>query len=288
MVMNECSHSHIGEDEAEGGPPEHPCCTKDRMEREWKEFKMSKLRAADPVRKAEAARRVMTHFPPDIDSNPGHLSTETLAVRTYSGSGIDDVDDDDDSELYSEIDDLQLKSFECEMKELTHLGKHGYGVVVDCKDELELKEALLHQQPVMVFIHDEEAQQLNSAMKQRLRGLSRTWLGSRFICIRGPLDSIEPHCSPPALAAYKDNRLITSTPLEGEIARGGEINDVALENWLFHTGSLQREPPDANVKSSARVYCCCLGSIYTLSFQFFTRTHLSFPVMIISHASGFE
>ncbi len=53
------------------------------------------------------------------------------------------------------------------MKELTHLGKHGYGVVVGCKDELELKEALLHQQPVMVFIHDEEAQQLNSAMKQR-------------------------------------------------------------------------------------------------------------------------
>ncbi len=61
----------------------------------------------------------------------------------------------------------QIESFECKIKELTYLAKHGYGVVVDCKGELELKEVLIHQQPVMVFIHDEEAQQLNSAMKQR-------------------------------------------------------------------------------------------------------------------------
>ncbi len=32
-------------------------------------------------------------------------------MQTYTGSGIDNVDndDDDDSELYSEIDDLQVK-----------------------------------------------------------------------------------------------------------------------------------------------------------------------------------
>ncbi len=61
----------------------------------------------------------------------------------------------------------QLESFECKVKELTHLAKQGYGVVVDCKAEHELKRILSHQQPVMVYIHSEEAQQLHSAMKQR-------------------------------------------------------------------------------------------------------------------------
>ncbi len=70
---------------------------------------MSKLRSADPVRKAEAARRVMTHFVPDIDPNPDHLSTESLVVPTFTAGQIDDVEDDEDSELYSEIDSLQVK-----------------------------------------------------------------------------------------------------------------------------------------------------------------------------------
>ncbi len=39
---------------------------------------------------------------------------EPLLVPTYTGSGIDNVDndDDDDSELYGEIDDLQVKKDE--------------------------------------------------------------------------------------------------------------------------------------------------------------------------------
>ncbi len=59
-------------------------------------------------------------------------------------------------------------------------------------------------------------------------------------------------------------RFIASTPLEGEIARGGEINDVVLENWYvvrlaFAGGHLLFDHVDPLVRyltRTGRLSCC--------------------------------